>query len=83
MSNIIDKEILKDNIELVHIEELSINKIKRCLNVYDNPLVYIKNIILSNDSRVIKNGSTYYVSLKNVMLSIDAGSFKVVSAALV
>ncbi len=83
MSNIIDKEILKDNIELVHIEELSINKIKRCLNVYDNPLDYIKNIILSNDSRAIKNGSTYYVSLKNVMLSIDAGSFKVVSAALV
>lgn len=83
MSNIIDKEILKDNIELVHIEELSINKIKRCLNVYDNPLDYIKNIILSNDSRVIKNGSTYYVNLKNVMLSIDAGSFKVVFAALV
>ncbi len=83
MSNIIDKEILNDNIELVHIEEFSINKIKRCLNVYDNPLDYIKNIILSNDSRVIKNGSTYYVSLKNVMLSIDADSFKVVSAALV
>lgn len=28
MNNIIDKEILKDSIDLIHIEELSINKLK-------------------------------------------------------
>lgn len=83
MSNIIDKEILKDNIELIHIEEVSINHIKRCLNVYDNPLDFIKKIILNDRSKVIKNDKNYFVSLNNVLLSIDAGSYKVVSAVLV
>ena len=49
MNNIIDKEILKDSIDLIHIEELSINKIKRCLNIYDDPLAYLKGIILNNE----------------------------------
>lgn len=74
MNNIIDKEILKDSIDLIHIEELSINKIKRCLNIYDDPLAYLK---------VIKNNKKYYVSLKNIMFTIDCGSFKVESATLV
>lgn len=77
MNNIIDKEILKDSIDLIHIEELSINKIKRCLNIYDDPLAYLKGIILNNDSKVIKNNKKYYVSLKNIMFTIDCGSFKV------
>ena len=71
MNNIIDKEILKDSIDLIHIEELSINKIKRCLNIYDDPLAYLKGIILNNDSKVIKNNKKYYVSLKNIMFTID------------
>lgn len=83
MNNIIDKEILKDSIDLIHIEELSINKIKRCLNIYDDPLAYLKGIILNNDSKVIKNNKKYYVSLKNIMFAIDCGSFKVESATLV
>lgn len=68
MNNIIDKEILKDSIDLIHIEELSINKIKRCLNIYDDPLAYLKGIILNNDSKVIKNNKKYYVSLKILCL---------------
>lgn len=83
MNNIIDKEILKDSIDLIHIEELSINKIKRCLNIYDDPLAYLKGIILNNDSKVIKNNKKYYVSLKNIMFTIDCGSFKVESVTLV
>lgn len=83
MNNIIDKEILKDSIDLIHIEELSINKIKRCLNIYDDPLAYLKGIILNNDSKVIKNNKKYYVSLKNIMFTIDCGLFKVESAILV
>ena len=73
MNNIIDKEILKDSIDLIHIEELSINKIKRCLNIYDDPLAYLKGIILNNDSKVIKNNKKYYVSLKNILFTIDCG----------
>lgn len=83
MNNIINKEILKDSIDLIHIEELSINKIKRCLNIYDDPLAYLKDIILNNDSKVIKNNKKYYVSLKNIMFTIDCGSFKVESVTLV
>lgn len=83
MSNIIDKEILKDNIDLIHIDELSVNRIKRCLNIYDDPLIFLKSIILNNDSKVIKNNKKYYVSLKNIMFTIDTGSFKVESATLV
>ena len=83
MNNIINKEILKDSIDLIHIEELSINKIKRCLNIYDDPLAYLKGIILNNDSKVIKNNKKYYVSLKNIMFTIDCGSFKVESVTLV
>lgn len=83
MNNIINKEILKDSIDLIHIEELSINKIKRCLNIYDDPLAYLKRIILNNDSKVIKNNKKYYVSLKNIMFTIDCGSFKVESVTLV
>lgn len=83
MSNIIDKEILKDNIDLIHIDELSVNRIKRCLNIYDDPLTFLKSIILNNDSKVIKNNKKYYVSLKNIMFTIDTGSFKVESATLV
>lgn len=83
MNNIINKEILKDSIDLIHIEELSINKIKRCLNIYDDPLAYLKGIILNNDSKVIKNNNKYYVSLKNIMFTIDCGSFKVESVTLV
>lgn len=83
MNNIINKEILKDSIDLIHIEELSINKIKRCLNIYDDPLAYLNGIILNNDSKVIKNNKKYYVSLKNIMFTIDCGSFKVESVTLV
>lgn len=83
MNNIINKEILKDSIDLIHIEELSINKIKRCLNIYDDPLAYLKGIILNNYSKVIKNNKKYYVSLKNIMFTIDCGSFKVESVTLV
>lgn len=83
MNNIINKEILKDSIDLIHIEELRIDKIKRCLNIYDDPLAYLKGIILNNDSKVIKNNKKYYVSLKNIMFTIDCGSFKVESVTLV
>lgn len=83
MASIVDKEILKDNIDLINIDELSINKIKRCLNVFENPVLYIKKIILNENSKVIKNGRVYFISLNNVMVSIDSVTYKILSAALV
>ena len=83
MSNIIYKEILKENIDYIHTTELGFLRIQRNLNIYDDPVLFTINVINNNDSKVTKNGKNYYVSLNNIVITINASSYTIITAQLV
>ena len=75
-----DRENLISNIDKIHTTELGILRIKRNLKLKDeNILVYCKDKIKNNNSRIYKKGKNFYVEIENIKLTINSYSYTIIT----
>lgn len=72
--------MLKNNIDKIHTTELGQKRIKNNLNIKEEPINYLKNIILDKNSFVIKKGKNYYCENKDIIITINSYSYTIITA---
>lgn len=74
-------EILLSNIDKIHTTDLGLIRIKRNLKLKnENILVYCKDKIKNNNSRIYKKGKNFYVEIENIKLTINSYSYTIITA---
>lgn len=73
-------EILLSNIDKIHTTDLGLIRIKRNLKLKnENILVYCKDKIKNNNSRIYKKGKNFYVEIENIKLTINSYSYTIIT----
>ena len=76
-----DKQILIDNIELVHTTEMGIDRIKRNLKLDTNDVVeYCKQKVLDKNCRIYRQGKNWYCEIEDIVITINAYSYTIITA---
>ncbi len=75
-----DKEIVLNNINKIHTTELGVIRIKKNLGLDNVDVIsYIRDIINSNDSRVVKKGKNFYCSYRDIVITINSYNYSVIT----
>lgn len=78
-----DKQILIDNIDLVHTTEMGIDRIKRNLKIDTNDVVaYCKQKILNKDCKIYRQGKNWYCEIDDIKITVNAYSYTIITAHL-
>ena len=76
-----DKQILIDNIDLVHTTEMGIDRIKRNLKLDTNDVVeYCKQKVLDKNCKIYRQGKNWYCEIDNVRLTVNSYSYTIITA---
>ncbi len=76
-----DKQILIDNIELVHTTEMGIDRIKRNLKLDTNDVVeYCKGKVLDKQCKIYRQGKNWYCEIGDIVITINAYSYTIITA---
>ena len=76
-----DKQILIDNIELVHTTEMGIDRIKRNLKLDTNDVVeYCKQKVLDKNCKIYRQGKNWYCEIEDMVITINAYSYTIITA---
>ena len=68
---------LLNNIDKIHTTKLSIERIKRNVNIDD--IEYIKKLILNKKSIINKKGKNYYVEIENIIITINSYNYCIIT----
>ena len=73
---------LLNNINKLHTTRLSMQRIRRNLNLKDNinVLNYCKLLILNKNALIYREGKNYYVNTNNFILTINASTYTIITA---
>lgn len=78
-----DKQILIDNIDLVHTTEMGIDRIKRNLKIDTNDVVaYCKQKILNKACKIYRQGKNWYCEIDDIKITVNAYSYTIITAHL-
>ncbi|MCM1260772.1 MAG: DUF3781 domain-containing protein [Staphylococcus sp.] len=76
-----DKQILLNNIKLVHSTEMGIDRIKKNLKIEsENVVEYCKQKILDNTCNIYRQGKNWYCEIENIKITINAHSYTIITA---
>lgn len=68
------------NIDKLHTTGLGLKRIKNNLNLKEDPINYLKNIILDKNNSIIKKGKNYYCENKDIVITINSYSYTIITA---
>jgi len=76
-----DKMQLLNGLDNLHTTEMSVDRIKKNLQLYtDDITTYCKNLILNENCHVHRKGKNWYCIIGNVQLTINASSYTIITA---
>lgn len=76
-----DKQILLDNISLVHTTEMGVDRIKRNLKIDTKDVVeYCKQKILNRSCNIYRQGKNWYCEIEGIVITINAYSYTIITA---
>ena len=79
-----NKEILINNINLLHSTEMGLARIKNNLKLKDvNIISFCKNIVLDKDCNIYKKGKNWYCEMDNIRITINSYSYTIITAHLI
>lgn len=80
-----NKEILINNLEKLHITKLGRERVidNLCLEYQTDVTNYVKNIIINEDIEVFKKGSNFIVKTYNYEITINSRTFTIITAYLI
>ena len=74
------KEILIDNINKIHTTDMGYIRIKRNLDIEYDPVKYLIEKILDDNSTVYKKGKNYYCEIDDIVITINSSSYTIITA---
>ena len=75
------KQILLDNIDLVHTTARGVDRIKRNLNIDTHDVVkYCRQKILDPNCQIYRQGKNWYCESQNMVITINANSYTIITA---
>lgn len=76
-----EKQILIDNIDLVHTTEMGLERIKRNLKIDTNDVVeYCKQKVLDKNCKIYRQGKNWYCEIEDMIITINAYSYTIITA---
>lgn len=76
-----DKQILIENIALVHTTEMGISRIKRNLKIEVTDVVsYCKQKILDKNCNIYRQGKNWYCEVEDMVITINAYRYTIITA---
>lgn len=76
-----DKQVLLNNIELVHTTEMGVERIKRNLKLETNDVVeYCRQKISKNSCNIYRQGKNWYCEIEDVKITVNAYSYTIITA---
>lgn len=76
-----DKQILIDNIDLVHTTKMGVDRIKRNLKIDSNDIVeYCKQKVLNKNCMIYRQGKNWYCEIEDMVITINAYSYTIITA---
>ena len=75
-----NKDILINNINLIHTTEMGIIRIKKNLFINEDVVNYCKKVIINPMTNIYRKGKNYYCELNNIKLTINAYSYTIITA---
>ena len=73
------KELI-NNIDKIHTTKMGVERISRNLNIDEDVVEFCKKIIISDDSKIYKNGKNYYCENGNIKITINSYSYTIITA---
>lgn len=76
-----DKQVLLNNIELVHTTEMGVERIKRNLKLETNDVVeYCRQKIFNNSCNIYRQGKNLYCEIEDIKITVNAYSYTIITA---
>ena len=75
-----DKDILFENIDKLHITLLGEIRIKKNLGINADVVLYCKKKVLDNNSIIYKKGKNWYCELDDIIITINGYSYTIITA---
>ena len=76
-----DFNILLKNMDKVHTTQMGIDRIKKNLGLTDEDAVkYCKDLVLSKDCVIYKQGKNWYCEVKGMVITINSYSYTIITA---
>ena len=76
-----NKQILIENIQLVHTTKMGIDRIKKNLKIdSDNVVEYCKEKVLNQFCKIYKKGKNWYCEIEDIIITINASSYTIITA---
>lgn len=76
-----NKQILIENIQLVHTTKMGIDRIKKNLKIdSDNVVEYCKEKVLNQFCKIYKKGKNWYCEVEDIIITINASSYTIITA---
>ena len=74
------RKVLLENIEKIHTTEMGVGRIKRNLEIDDEPVEYCISKLKNPDCEVVKEGKNYYACVDGCRITINSKSFTIITA---
>ncbi len=76
-----EKQVLIDNIHLVHTTQMGVDRIKRNLKIDTNDVVaYCKQKVLDSNCNIYRQGKNWYCEIDDMVITINANSYTIITA---
>ena len=76
-----DKQILIDNMNLVHTTEMGVERIKRNLKIDVRDVVeFCKQKVLDKNCNIYRQGKNWYCEIEDMIITINAYSYTIITA---
>lgn len=80
----IDKQILRDHINMIHTTKMGVERIKRNLKIdTDDVVEYCKNKILDKNCHIYKQGKNWYCEIDHIKITVNSYSYTIITAHIV
>jgi len=76
-----EKNVLLENIDLIHTTEMGVDRIRRNLRLHDENVVdYCKELIIDSNCNIYKKGKNWYCENKDIIITVNSYSYTIITA---
>lgn len=74
------KKTILENIDKIHTTEMGIVRIRKNLEINEDPVNYCILKVHDDDAIITKKGKNYYIDVDDCIITINSSSFTIITA---
>ncbi len=83
MNGMIYEQALIDNIHKLHTTPLGAERIKRNLNINEDPVAFCTRMITDENSVIFRKGKNWYCRCGSIEITVNAHSYTIITAHII